>query len=345
MGEMTGDKPSTITKPMKNITIVLSIGAMSAGILCCGCSKHIAAGTGPASNVESNATAIAVPDDAVAMKIKWNPGKKYEMRMELQRDTETQLPDRPAPVGQEVNLTQNYNVTVLKELDDGGRQLQLAFEDETLDVTQRDRRVLSYNSMESAAQDATNPAAAMLRLLDGARLQLVTDAGGTVEKMEGLDELKERVATTGQPRQQMMFKQMFDEDTLERYCSFGDMMPDHPVKAGDSWSLKTDSFSPAGRVAIDLQYTFEGWVQQGNHNWAYIEQTGEVSPQNLSGANTPGVQVEKGTISSDIWFDPELGMIAGISSEQKITLKVMVRGQTIRPQMDQKIQLTLVDVQ
>ena len=58
------------------------------------------------------------------------------MRMELNQGTETKVPNLPEPVKQEMKLAQDLNFSVLKKLDNGGWELELDFENETMDVLQ-----------------------------------------------------------------------------------------------------------------------------------------------------------------------------------------------------------------
>ncbi|HEY3932662.1 MAG TPA: DUF6263 family protein [Verrucomicrobiae bacterium] len=329
---------------MKKIVVVLSLCAVAGCVLLSGCSKSKNSVTAPGNNADSTETS-ATADRPAEMKIKWTVGKKYVMRMEFNQGTETTLPNQTQPMKSEVNLAQDFDFSALKALDNGGRQLELEFVDETMDVSQGDRKVLSFDSAQSSAQDTNNPIAPMLRLMVGARLQYFTDANGAVQKVEGMDDLMNRVAATAKPQQQAMFKQMFSEDTLKKYGSFADMMPNRMVNVGESWSVKKDTTSAIGVLTIDMKYTFKNWEQHADRKCAHIEMAGDISTKSTSNASGAVIEIEKGKISGDVWFDPELGMIVETDSDQNITMKVTTRTQTMTPQMTQKIRLTLVDVQ
>ena len=61
-----------------------------------------------------------------------------------------------------------------------------------MDVLQGGRSVLSFDSMQSQAQDSNNPVAPILRAMIGARIQYFTDADGKVQKVGGVDDLTKR---------------------------------------------------------------------------------------------------------------------------------------------------------
>ncbi len=330
---------------MKKIITLISLATVAGGmLLSSGCSKPKKPAVASGSSADSNAAAAS--DRPVDMKIKWVVGKKYAMRMEFTQGTETKVPNQSEPVKQEVKMTQDFNLSALKQLDNGGWELQLQFENQTMDVTQGGHSVLSFDSNENPAQETNNPIAPVLRAMIGAKLQYFTDAVGKVEKMDGADDLMKRIAATGKPQQRAMFQQMFSEDTLKRYGSFSDAMPNRPVNVGDSWSTKNDIVSTIGTLTIDMKYTFKDWEQHGDRQCAHIEAAGDISSKSVSAANVgAAVEIEKGNVSGDMWFDPELGMIVDFNSDQKMSLKVTTRQQTVTPQLTQKIRLSLVDVQ
>jgi Family of unknown function (DUF6263) len=279
------------------------------------------------------------------MKIKWEVGKKYSMRLELDQSTKTEVPNQPEPVIQRIKLSQDFDISALKELDNGGRQLELKFEAETMNIFQGDQSVLSFDSAQSPELDTNNSIAPVLRAMIGVRIQYFTDANSKVEKMEGVQELMNRIAAIGKPREQAMLKQMFSEDTLKRYGSFGEGMPGHPVAPGDSWSLKMDVPSSIGVLALDMKYTFKNWEQHGGRKCAHIDAAGDISTKSTSAASGVMVEIKKGKMSGDSWFDPASGMIVDVNNDQDMTLKITTRAQAMTSLFSQKIRLALVNVQ
>jgi outer membrane murein-binding lipoprotein Lpp len=330
---------------MKKIIILFSLGAVAGGVLLSGCSKPKKQAATAGTNAVSSAAAGAA-DNSVEMKIKWAAGKKYAMRMELNQSTVTKVPNLPDPVKQDVKLAQDFNFSALKALDNGGWELELEFENETMDIMQDGRSILSFDSAQSPAQDTNNPVAPILRAMIGARIQYFTDADGKVEQVGGVDDLIKRIAATGKPQQQAMFQQMFSEDTLKQYGSFSDALPNRLVNVGESWSVKKDVFSAIGTLTVDVKYTFMNWEQHGDRRCAHIEDTGDISSKSVSAAMTgAAVEIEKGETSGDLWFDPELGMIVDVNTDQDMTMKITTRTQTMASELIQKIRVTVVDVQ
>jgi hypothetical protein len=266
--------------------------------------------------------------------------------MEMNMTTEMKVPNQPDPVKQDIKLTQNYNLSALKKLDAGGWELELEFENETMDVAVGARSVLSFDSTENPAQETNNPVAPILRAMIGARLQYFTDASGKVEKMGGMDDLLKRITAAGTSQQRGMFQQMFSEDTLKRYGSFSEALPNRIVNVGESWSDKNDIVSTIGTLTLDMNYTFKNWEQHGDRKCAHVEAVGTIATKTVSAANVGAVvEVQNGKITGDFWFDPELGMIVDVHNNQDMTLKITTRNQNLTQQLSQKVRLSLVDAQ
>ena len=329
---------------MKRYFQVLLLGAMAGSVCLSGCSKSEKTPAAGANRADVSAVS-AKADGPVEMRIKWTTGKKYSMRMEFKQGTETPLPNQPQPLKGEVNLAQDFTISALKSTDNGGQELELEFETETMDVSQGGNLVVSFDSTKNPAPDANNPAAGILRAMIGARIQYYCDANGKVEKVGGVDELMKRIAAVGKPQEQAMFKQMFSEDTLKQYGDFGDMMPNRMIKVGESWPVNRDVVSPVGVLAVNVIYTFKNWEQRGDRKCAHITAAGEISSKTTSNASGAVVEIKKGKTSGDVWFDPELGMVVDVNSDQTMGLKVTTRTDTMTPQLSQKIRVTLLDVE
>jgi hypothetical protein len=251
--------------------------------------------------------------------------------------------NQPQPVVQEVKLIQGFDFSVLKQLANGGYQLELKFGSETMNVSQGGNTVASFDSTQSQAQDANNPVAPVLRAMIGARIEYFTDANGKVERLEGVDELAQRVAASGKPQAQANFQQMFNAETLKRYGSFADAMPGHPVSVGDSWPYQEDATTAIGIIKVAMNYTFKNWEQFRGRQCVHVNAAGDISTKSISTANGMAVQIEKGRITGEFWYDPVLGMIVEVNNDQNMTLKIETRAQNMTSQFNQTVRMALVD--
>jgi hypothetical protein len=283
--------------------------------------------------------------DLVDMRINWDNGKAYAMNVAIDQTTTTQVPGLAQPVPQNIKLTQDLDVSALKQLDNGGHQLELKFQSQSMDISQGDQSILKFDSAESAAGD-TNMFAPVLRAMIGARIEFFTDAAGKVEKIEGIDELKNRIGAIADPQGKALLNQMFSEDTLEQYGSFAEAVPGRTVAVGESWRLKKDIITPIGILALDMNYTLKNWEQHGDTKCAHVDAQGTLSTKSVSGESAAsGVQIDitKGTITGEFWYDPALGMIVESDNRQNLALKITMRQATMSSQFNRKVRVTFAE--
>jgi hypothetical protein len=64
-----------------------------------------------------------------------------------------------------------------------------------------------------------------------------------------------------------------------------------------------------------------------------------------SDASALRVRIEKGTVTGDIWFDPELGMAVESANDVDAQLKINQNGQIQAVPLNQKTRVTLIAVE
>ncbi len=279
----------------------------------------------------------------VELRTKWLVGKKCELHTEINQISETKSPGQPQPVEQGLKWTQDFNIVALKELPDGGWQVELEFANEAMAESQAGHNVLSFDSAQGQAGNIHNPLA-ILSALVGVRLEYFTDADGRVQTVEGTNELTDHIAAVGTPQQRQIFYDLFGGDQLKDILSGEDWLPNRTMKVGESRSVKKDVADPIGMVTVNMKLTFKNWEQHGDRKCAHIEGTGNVSSKSVSTASGEMVQIEKGDVSQEFWFDPERGLTAGNGAEDLI-LKITTRTQTMTKEEHNKSQWTVAEAQ
>jgi len=334
---------------MKKPLLFLVFGMVAAGALLSGCSKAktpppAATGQADAGSATADAGATAVPDGPVELKIKWAAGKTFPMRMSLNQTVQTKVPGQSEAAAMEVKIAQDFNLSAIKQLENGGWELELKFENQTMDISQGGKQLLSFDTAQSSAADTNNPAAAILRAMIGVRLQYFTDAAGKVQSMGGMADLMKRIDAAAKPQQRGMFHEMFSEDTLKRYGSFSDALPNRMVSPGDSWPVKNDIASGIGTLTLDMNYTFKNWEQHNDRRCAHMVGTGGITSKSISAAMVgAAVEIQKGKLADDFWFDPEAGMIVDVHDNQDMTLKITTRSQSLTQELHQQVRVALMD--
>ncbi len=281
-------------------------------------------------------------DGPVDMRIKWDMGKGYNMNIAMVQDTATQVPGLAQPVHENVNLTQDFDVGAVKQLDNGGKQIELKFNSQAMDISRNGASILKFDSVQSPVQE-TNIYAPVLRAMIGTQIQYFTDASGKIQRMEGVDELKNRISSVGDPQGQALLNQMFSTDTLEQYGSFADSMPGHMVAVGDSWRLQKDITNAIGVMALDLKFTLKNWEQHGDARCAHVEAEGTLAMKTPSAASGMLVDITKAAISGQFWYDPALGMVVDSVNRQNLSMKITVRQAVMSTQFKREVHILMAE--
>jgi hypothetical protein len=254
--------------------------------------------------------------------------------------TETKPPNQSKQVQK---MTQDFSLSLVRDLDNGGQQLQLEFEGLTVEVGNGQRNMFSAYSTQDPAQDARNPVGARLRKMVGARLQYFVNANGKVEKMQGYPDLVKQAAGEN-PKDQAAFRDLFNEKVLAKFGSFGeDSTPHRVVKLGDSWAVHLEEPSNAGTLNVDLKCTFKNWEQHEDRKCMRIMFAGTIEA--APNAGSLPVKIENGRVSGETWFDPKLEMIVEIAFDANMNLKITRQGQTQTVPLNEKTRFVLVDVE
>jgi hypothetical protein len=284
----------------------------------------ILTGAGVLLAVGSTAVAVkeiqkAHPDGApVVMKVTWEVGKRYVMRMEMTSSSDAQEANQRRPMKQSMKTTEDITLSVLKELEDGGRQMEMEFKSVGLEITESGRPVLRASSSRDAVPDPANPVSPVLRKIAGARIQFTLDASGELVQMSGYEEFIKRLQPM-QPEVQSYIEGYFGTNVLQQYPhSMKQIIPNRPVRPGDTWSRNEEAPGPGGKLSVHLDFTFEKWEQHAGRNCMRIRCKGNFSSKALPSRSPDSVKLEKCTASGVTWFDPDLGTVVESTIDQDI---------------------------
>ncbi len=264
------------------------------------------------------------PSEPVAMKIKWQVGKRYLERLTLGAAAQATQSGQPQPMKGELKLSQDLAISALKERDGGGRDLQVELLDTALNVKQDGNPIMSFDSKKPAPDAAGDSVGPILKRIAGAKLRLLTDAAGNVESVEGLEDFIKTVGGSDVPDPASLLKSMPTNTSggLQTMQVGSGFLPEQPVKVGDTWSKAVDSKTdPTGTVNGNIKYTFTGWSQHEGHRCAVIEFAGDLAAKPPAAATATVVDVRV-NVTGKTWYDPELGMIVETSSSPKLKVKV-----------------------
>ena len=319
---------------MKKIKIIvfLLLG-LTAGFGWTGCNQATASAKGSSTNSPSasgGTSSTNAANEPVALKIKWETGRKYRVQMECMQSWDN-TGKTGAPAGSRITmgLTHEYAVSVVKEQAGGGRKLEMELASQKMFYQMGEVPVLNFDSAQSSAEDARNPVAPVLRKMVGARVQCFTDGEGRVTKIEGFKELYDRMAG-GQRQIRGMIQEMYNETNLKQIFNFAAaVQPDGPVSIGDAWPIHVEMPDPVGLMVMDLNCSFKNLEPRAGRPCARLEFQGAVTSKGVENQSPSAIKIQDGNVSGRAWFDPEMGMLVNSESEQHMTYQTTSQGKTM----------------
>jgi len=259
-----------------------------------------------------------VPSGPVELKLKWPAGRSLLQSVDAKVNFEMALPGKPEPMRQDIDLKQRYGFTVLKERPEGGREVELELLEAQMNMKQGDKVLLDYDSTERSSGRATNVAASAFGKLVGSRFRYLLDASNHVEKIEGIEEFKARMAsdTSG-------IKNTFSEEYFRNLMSMGRGLPPKPVEPGDKWPVKMEiPMGDLGTMIIDLTYTFEDWRLRNTRYCAAISFDGTITskPGSSPKDKKMTMSIQNGKSWGETWFDLDMGMFVAMDMNQDMKM-------------------------
>ncbi len=300
------------------------------------------------------------PSGPVELKLKWPQGERIVQDMDMKQNMELSIPGQPGPMKQDMTMGQEYGLTVLKENPDGGHEVEMEFLSARMGVTMGSKTLLEYDSTKTSSADKANPVADMFGKIVGSKIQYFLNASNEVERIEGVDELMNRLSSGAQADALALLKSVYSEGGyFKQMMSANRFLPPKAVQPGDTWPVKQSfEMGPLGTTVMDFDCTFQSWEMHGKRNCARIEFQGTVKSTPGTNANPAGLSmtITDGNSSGVSWFDPELGITIDtiMNQDMKMVMKIPMnsrgnagaagRMQTITNQMNQVVNIKLVSV-
>jgi hypothetical protein len=330
-------------------TVLLTIAILAAGLCWVGCNK-----AGKLNEIST----FSPPSGPVELKLKWPAGQSIVQNIEVKMNMEITGQALPNPIKQDMIIGERYGLKVLNATADGGHEVEMEFLGMRLKLDQGGKTLLDYDSEKKSSTTGKDPTlAAMEKTFEnvvGVKIHYFLDASNQVERIEGADELRSRLAAGGRSEAADSLKSMFTEQSLKQMIS-GQHLPPRPVQPGDSWPEQTDiAMGELGTMAMDTTFNFVRWETHGKRTCARLEFQGSMKskPDQEPTTTRMSVSVLNGETSGVSWFDPELGTVIETTMNQdmdmKMTMPMPGRGknamQTLTNVMKQAINVKLESV-
>lgn len=311
----------------------------------------------PAASAGAKASTPAAKSGGPAeLRLKWTPGQRQYQRMSMNMKSETSGGPMPNPIKQVVTMNMESTMTPSPIREGSGQELEMEMGDTDMSVMMGEREVMSFDSRGESLGDG-NPAAGMFRAMVGTKLKYQLNASNRVEKVEGWQQVAQKMSGQAPAAGRGMLAGMMNEEYFKQMADFGRGVPNRTVQPGDSWAEKQEiSLGPLGRVIMDLTYTFKGWESHDKQECAAVSFAGTVQTKTGDAASTNSLfgkmEVKDGKVNGTYWLNPATGRLTETTLDQDLKLVMDIAGlgrpapagtapgaTTVTTAMNQKIQM------
>ncbi len=335
---------------MMNKTLILIAATLALSVSWMGCNK---------SGKLNEPSTFKPASGPMELKLKWPLGERIVQDMDMKQTMEFSMPGQPGPMKQDMDMGQEYGLTVLKETPGGGHEVEMEFLSARMNSAMGGKTVLDYDSTKKSSAGKANEVSDIFGKVVGSKIQFFLNASNEVERMAGVDELVNRLSSGAQAQMLGMLKSMFSESSLKQMMNDYRSLPGKAVQPGDTWPVQFDfPMERMGIMVVDFNVTFQSWEMHGKRNCARLEFQGTIKTKPDPSSNPTGMSISSldGTSSGVSWFDPELGIFIDASRNQDINMVMAIpmnmRGnkgasgqiQSITNQMSQILTIKLASV-
>lgn len=302
----------------RNLLLIVPLLAM--GLVWSGCNK---------AGKLNQQSEFKTPTGPVEFKLKWPLGERIEQDMDMKMKSEISMPGQPAPMKQDTTIGQAYGLTVLQANPDGTHEIELDFLNARMGMKMGDKTLLDYDSTKPPEVGKPNPVADVFGKIVGSKIRYYLDASNSVERVEGIDEMMNRLATGPNAQQQLApLKGMFNEGYFKQMMSANLFLPPKPVQPGDTWPVALEvPMGTLGIMVMKYDITFQKWEMHGKRNCARLEFQGtvETKPDPQAKPAAMSMSLQDGVTSGVSWFDPELGITIDTTLNQNFTAVILMQ--------------------
>ena len=217
------------------------------------------------------------PSGPVELKLKWPQGKRIVQDMDMKQSSEISIPGQPAPMKQDTTMGQEYALTVLQATPDGGHEVEMDFLSARMGVKMGDKTMLEYDSTKKSAADKPDPVAGIFGKIVGSKIRFYLDATNGIQRVEGIDEMMNRLSTGASPAELAPLKSVFSEGYFKQLMSANRYMPTKAVQPGDTWPVQIEfPMGMMGTFVLNYDFNFKSWEMHGKRNCARLEFEGTI---------------------------------------------------------------------
>jgi hypothetical protein len=284
-------------------------------------------------------TAPAFAQQKVSLEHKYVPGQ-YVLTMDQRAKTTTSMMGQRIP--SDVTMETAAQIDVSKPDDKGNKTIKFTYKRVTQTVDAGGMRM----SFDSAKKDQTPSPLASMGKMVGSTITMTVDKDGKVTKVEGVDEMMDKM-TEGNPAAAGMMKDMkkqFGPEAMAQMISSSrQFLPEKPVAPGESWtSSATIPMPMIGEAKTEMKNKLTEVKKVDGREMAAIAFEGTTKSEGGEAVGDENVQMKMSSMDikqkGTVLVDTENPMIQQSTMSQKGTM-TMSAGAAQGQEMQMKIEM------
>ena len=283
-----------------------------------------------------------VPSDAAAQKLlRWRlqPGETIQVRLAQKMDTAATI--QGSELRSTVDMLMAMEWHVLGVDPDGTAEMTQSIERMKMTMQSPGLDTVVFDS--AAAPETQGPArtiAAGIQPLLGVKfIQRMNDRGEIVD----LRLSPEASAALERVPAGAEVKEMFSQEGLKSLISqAAAVLPDRPVRPGDTWQGQSVTSSPAGDLQMDMKYTYYGTQQRQGKALEKIGVNLQLSFPETANPLGLTVRVKEQDNSGILYFDAAQGKFAETQLRQKMALETTLGNQSHVQNLEMQLHMLFV---
>jgi hypothetical protein len=243
--------------------------------------------------------------------------------MEIEQSRTNQTSATPQSSIENLNLGLTYAITVAEETSDAGRELELEFLANDLEIKVGGEVAIHFSTAKNATNNTEHPVPAPFLKMIGSKALLRVGREGRVEKVLGHQMWLKTVVGDASGPAALMVTQQFSEDFFRQLADFGHGLLDRKVQPGESWPNRNEVPSPdLGKIVMDATIRLAGFEAHDDQQLAVIAVDGQLrSEPDRSSSTPPRMTIDHGSVAGKTWFDPAAGTLIESLVEELMQIK------------------------
>jgi hypothetical protein len=253
-------------------------------------------------------------DAAVELRAEWKPKHHYDVTLLLEQSTQVRNRNTDEDFDRDITFRLDFDTAVLGDPGARPQSLSLSLNGLMFQLIREDIPLIHYDTRSKVAmlEDDQRTTEALDKLVGSRwRYRIAPDGSVGAAEIETNTPSSKALDSGSKVMGVSLVRRLFNPQFFRPFLEL-DYLPTNSVRVGESWPVeRLLNAGTVGSVLFKGTCTFRGWQDNQGRRCARLDMAGEVVPPSgrLAGRSNRIIRgssaLEKGTLTSRIWFDPD----------------------------------------